>query len=301
MKLSALSDQQLAKALTRQGLTIRIDPFNIRAQSSIAAVAKHFAVLYSEFDVLDDQAFIDFDITIAAPLSARRFFRPQANFSLDGYAPFTPLPYNQAAAFFEWGLNWCIANHAHHYLIIHSAVVERNGQAFILPGTPGSGKSTLCAAMVCSGWRLFSDEMALLSLSDGKLYPVPRPISLKNQSIEIIRHFSDQAIIGPLVHDTLKGTIGHMRPPDASVGLSNTPAYPGKVIFPKYRQGSGTELTPLSKARTLLKLAENSFNYPVLGLSGFKALGTLCDQTDGFEFSYSKLDEAMALFTELAA
>jgi predicted ATPase len=29
----------------------------------------------------------------------------------------------------------------------------------ILPAPPGSGKSTLCAALVTRGWRLLSDEL----------------------------------------------------------------------------------------------------------------------------------------------
>jgi predicted ATPase len=33
-------------------------------------------------------------------------------------------------------------------------VVERDGHALILPAMPGSGKSTLTAALVQRGWRL---------------------------------------------------------------------------------------------------------------------------------------------------
>jgi HprK-related kinase A len=300
VKLSALTQKRLSQSIKGQGLAFRIGPFNIRLSSPIAHVSEHIGCLYGGFDTVSDEEFIDFNVTVQAPFSIRRYFRPQVNFSFDGFSPFKPLPYTQAAAFFEWGLNWCVANHSHQFLIIHAAVVELNGQAFIFPGTPGSGKSTLCAALVCRGWRLLSDEMALLSLSDHLVYPIPRPVSLKNESLDVIQRFSESAIIGPIVQDTTKGTIGHMRPPDDSVNLSTLPAQPYKVIFPKYKQGAHTELTPLSKGRTLLKLAENSFNYSALGVTGFTSLVKLCDTSDCFEFSYSNLDEAIALFTDLA-
>src|SRR3546814_3330456 len=85
----------------------------------------------------------------------------------------------------EWGLNWCIGLHGHRYLIIHAAAIERNGLAVILPGAPGSGKSTLTAFLVHHGWRLLSDELALVSLHDGRLTALARPIGLKNRSIDL--------------------------------------------------------------------------------------------------------------------
>ncbi len=300
MKLATLSKKGLIRSLNSGGLRFKIGAFTICLSSPIAEVADHLLALYGAFELIDDEAFIDFYTLLAPPSKVRRYFRPQVNFSFDGFIPFKPLPYNQASAMFEWGLNWCIANHSHQHLIIHAAVVERNGRAFIFPGTPGSGKSTLCAALVCSGWRLLSDEMTLLSLADGLVYPVPRPISLKNRSIDVIRSLHPDAVMGQVVNDTLKGTVGHLRPPDSSVESGAIPAQPAKLIFPKYQDASKTELTPLSKARAFLKVAENSFNYNVLGVVGFNSLGALIDASDCYEFKYSRLDEALALFAELA-
>lgn len=300
MKLARLSKKSVIQLLKTGGLRLKVGGFNVCLSSSVTAVAEHLLCLYGHFDVVNNEAFIDFYTSLAPPSKVRRYFRPQVNFSLDGYVPFKPLPYNQASAMFEWGLNWCIANHSHHYLVIHAAVVERNEQAFIFPGTPGSGKSTLCAALVCSGWRLLSDEMTLVSVADGLVYPVPRPISLKNRSLEVIRNFSPDVIMGPVVNDTAKGAIGHVRPPDQSVELGERPAKPAKLIFPKYIEDSKTDLTFLSKSRALLKVAENCFNYNILGAQGFNSAGDLINASDCYEFKYSCLEEAVALFTELA-
>ena len=95
--------------------------------------------------------------------------------------------------------------HAHHYLLLHSAVIEREGCAVIMPAPPGSGKSTLCAGLVHRGWRLLSDELALISLTDTSITPLGRPISLKNQSIDVIKEYVPGAIFNRVTHDTSKG------------------------------------------------------------------------------------------------
>ena len=250
--------------------------------------------LYADFPLSPDNSLIDFLIDIASPNRFRRWFRPQVNFNFDGVRPFKPLPINQAFAMFEWGLNWVIANHAHQFAIVHAATVEKNGRGYIFPGAPGSGKSTLCAALVCRGWRLLSDEMALISLNDGLIWPIPRPVSLKNASIEIIRKFTNGVVLGDMVVDTAKGNIAHMRPPKASVEAANVPVEPFAVVFPTYRAEAKTEFVEITKGQTLMRLAENCFNYPVLGAAGFNCLADAVAQSRCYTAVYSDLDDVIA-------
>lgn len=235
------------------------------------------------------------------PASFRRWLRPQAAFSFDGTQPFKPLPRDQAFPMLEWGLNWCVSTQAHQYLIIHAAVVEKNGRAAILPAPPGSGKSTLTAGLVLSGWRLLSDELTLIDRKTGLIHPLPRPVSLKNHSIEVIRQFSPEAYINRASLDTIKGTVAHMRPPRDSVLRQHETARPGWVIFPKWEAGATTRLTPRSQAQTFMFLAQNASNYSHLGEDGFRVGSALIDQSSCHDFRYSKLDEAIAAFDQLAA
>ncbi len=301
MTLSSLSPNAFSRALRQQPAQLAVGPFHVRLYATIASVQQHLAVHYGAFPVVGDDDFIDFDIALVRPLSLRRYYRAQVLFLFEGHTPFKPLPFAQAAAFFEWGLNWCIASHAHRYLMVHAAVVEWQGCGLLLAGAPGSGKSTLCAALVGRGWRLLSDELALVSLDDGLVTPVPRPISLKNQSLAVIRAFCPDAVIGPVVYDTSKGTVGHVRPPDASVIQAQVPVKIRHIVFPKYQAGAVTKLSTLSKGYGLLKLADNSFNYSILGVHGFNAAGDLCDGADCHAFRYSQLEEAVALFAGLCS
>jgi HprK-related kinase A len=241
----------------------------------------------------------DFHVSVASPSGLRRWFRPQVLFSHDGYIPFKPLPLEHGYALLEWGLNWCISSHCHQHLTIHAGVIEKDGYAAILPAPPGSGKSTLCAALVQRGWRLLSDELALVSRRDGMLMPIARPVNLKNQSIEIIRAFEPSAVIGAPARETSKGTVAHMRAPVESIARVQEPAPPAWVIFPKYEAASPASLTPMQKGNAFMELAESSFNYSALGEEGFRVLANVIDRCDSYRFTYSNLDEAVAVFSKL--
>jgi HprK-related kinase A len=201
----------------------------------------------------------------------------------------------------EWGMNWCIANHAHHYLVLHSAVLEKNGKTVIFPAPPGSGKSTLCAALAGKGWRLFSDELALISLKTGELHPSTRPINLKNNSIDIIKKFIPESINSGLHVDTHKGTVSLFKPSKESVLTSQVVGHACLVVFPKYEAGSASILNNLDSSLVLPMLIENSFNYDVLAAEGFDAMCKLVNKVNSYEFRYSDLNEAIDTFDKLVS
>jgi len=52
-----------------------------------------------------------------------------------------------------------------------------------------------------------------VATSDGLLSALPRPVSLKNDAIELIRARMPDAVIGPLATDTNKGTVAYLKAP----------------------------------------------------------------------------------------
>lgn len=297
--LSSLSQSEFGERLQRRGLYLKTGAFTTRIQTDIPSVTESLSLLYADYPVIDDVAFADFHIRMARPANMRRWFKPQVNFLYDGMAPFRPLPLSQAFPMFEWGLNWCVASKANRYLIIHAAVIEKNGYAAILPAPPGSGKSTLCAALVCRGWRLLSDELALIRPDNGMLVPLPRPISLKNASIDVIRSYEPSTVFSKAVEDTTKGTVAHLKAPEESVLRSGESARPAWIIFPKYLADSEAKLEPLSRARSFMSVAENAFNYSLLGKKGFDILANVIDASMSYQFTYSRLDDAIDVFSSL--
>jgi hypothetical protein len=71
-------------------------------------------------------------------------------------------------------------------------------------------------------------------------------------------------------------------------------------VFPRYEAGAAPRLEPIAPARAFMRVAENAFNYSVLGAEGFRAMAGLIEASESFDFSYSKLDDAIAQFAGLA-
>ncbi|PWB48896.1 MAG: HprK-related kinase A [Nitrosomonadales bacterium] len=299
MNVSSLTLAELEFQLKKTGIFLQTGSFITHLQTSIPGVAEGIGLLYADYPLLEQTDFTDFHVSLAYPRTLRRWFKPQVLFLFDGKPPFKPLPLDQAFPMFEWGLNWCVSSHANHCLIIHAAVVEKGGYAAILPAPPGSGKSTLCAALVNRGWRLLSDELALVRVSDGLIIPLPRPVSLKNASIDVIRHYEPEATLSRRISDTMKGTVAHMKVPADSIARAAETARPAWVIFPKYQAGAATRLEALPRARAFMRVADNAFNYSLLGVRGFETMAGLIDASLCYDFTYSVLDEAIETFAEL--
>lgn len=301
LDVSSLPSADIAYRLKSSGVYLRIGRFTVHIRSEISSLFHALTLLYKDYPMSFDAEFADFHVRVTRPLNARRWLRAQAVFMCDGVSAFKPLPLSQAYPMLEWGLNWCISGHAHGYLMVHAAVIEKDGKAVIMPAPPGSGKSTLCAGLISRGWRLLSDEIAMIRLEDGELVPHPRPVSLKNASIDVIRSFAPDSVMSPVVNDTVKGTVCHVRPPRDSVLRFDETAIPAWIVFPKYEASSLPQLTPVPRGQALIRVADNAFNYSILGRKGFEILARLIDRVECHSLTYSSLDDAVEVFASLGS
>jgi HprK-related kinase A len=229
---------------------------------------------------------------------ARPFGR--VRFTVDGRVPHEDLPASQALAVLEWGINLVVSARFQRFLILHCGVLERNGGAVLLPAAPGDGKTTLCAALAHRGWRLFSDEFGLVRPERPELWPMPRPMPLKNESIDVIRTFEPRAYVGPEIFGTRKGTVAHVRPPLSSIERAGEPASARWIIFPRWQRQAELTLRELPPAEAFMQLATNAFNYELLGEKAFLAVRDLVQASRCFHLVYSELEEAVSCLNHLA-
>jgi HprK-related kinase A len=288
----------LREALTGPGLVLQLGPFSVRLTSQFDSLRRYLSSHYGAFPVLT-QTGAHFSMEVQPAPGLRRYFRPQAQFSVNGRAPFSKVPARLAHGLFEWGFNWCVGTISHQWLVVHSAVVEKDGVAALLPAAPGSGKSTLCAALAFSGWRLMSDEFALIDPASGELIALPRPISLKGASIDVMGSRVPALRFSPVLTDFDATTARHVAPPTDAVVNQRARARAAWVIVPKWTAGAPLSLEPTGRARMLAHLADSSFNYNLVGPAGFDRLAEIVDASECFKLTYSDLDDALECFEQL--
>lgn len=267
-------------------------------RSSSALLARQIGAVYPHFPKALTPAFADLRIRLDPPSKWRRFFRSQVALQCEGDHPFYPFPADSALPLMEWGTNWLIGQRLHHLLLFHAGCLERDGLGLLLPAVPGSGKSTLTAALAHRGWRLLSDEFGVCEPTSGMLLAMLKPIALKNESIAVIRRFAPSAMIGPEFPKTRKGTVAHVAAQEDSVCRRHEPARPAVVILPQWRAGSATSMTPLDEESVFRALAFNSFNYEVLGRTGFDAVVRIVRQARGWRLEYGDLYDAVRTLDE---
>lgn len=290
--LRQLSDDKLQSTLANEGLCLQVGPYVYKILSGIPVIRSGLKTLYADFPIADPAAFVDFDISFMQRNLLQKI-RGQAEFLFDQQSPFDPMTAAQAYAFLEWGMNWCISINMNEYLKLHAAVVAKNGVGIIMPGVPGAGKSTLCAALGLSGWRILSDEHALIPPQTTDLIPLYRPVSLKNESIAAIRAFFPEAVFGPLSSNTHKGEVLHLKA-DIAPDSHDTAAVPARMmVFPRYSADEPEGLYRRDRSASFVLAAYHSFNYSLMGLAGFHAMRHLIENVECYDLVYRDLNWAV--------
>jgi hypothetical protein len=182
-----------------------------------------------------------------------------------------------------------------NHLLIHAgSVVTPARKGVLLPADKGSGKSTLVAGLVRSGFGFLSDEIGVLDPASGRLHPFPRPISLKEGSLPVFPE-----LISPEDGSLYAAPRGYVRASKIRPGSMGGPCDVRFVIVPKYKDGSTTRLTPLSQAETAKELWVNGINIAHFGSRALPVLTELVRRARGYRLVSGDLEEAVNVVNEV--
>jgi HprK-related kinase A len=253
-------DVRPATALTSTGpfhFLIGVVPVSVT--SAYLPAMRDFRSLYADCEIpapLADSINIE-----VLPVRIGRLKRKRYEIRGDGEHRFT-LWYNRSVLpHIEWTINWQIMLYLPRLYAIHAAVLEVDGAGVIFPAEPGSGKTTLSAAMVHSGWRYLSDEFALIDPDTLRLQPYPKALCVKEGSYPILDQLGLRTKRRRDYDKGRKGKVTFVRPAE----LSSDPigdACPVKhIVFCHYDGRAKPSIEPISRAEAVLRLNEQSFNF----------------------------------------
>jgi HprK-related kinase A len=300
-RVGDLDAATFASRIRGPGLGVRMGPFDVAVHAAVPRLEEPLRRMYRDYRLLSPEQDFSFHVRLENRLQI--WPRPQrmVRFIVDGRSPHADMPAYQALAVLEWGINLVVALRYHCFLMLHAAVVERHGMALVMPATPGSGKSTLCAALVTRGWRLLSDEFGLVRPGTTSLVPLPRLVPLKNESLAVIDSFAPGQTWGPVIPGTRKGTVRHLRPSRDAIDRGLEPAPLRWLVFPRWAADATFALQPLPRIEAFAQLSANAFNYEMLGAEGFRTARDLVQSAESFTLDYSNLHDAVAAIDTLAA
>ena len=188
-----------------------------------------------------------------------------------------------------------------YFLEIHAGVVSTGSGCLLMPAAQGSGKTTLTAGLIASGFLYFSDEVALLEESTLELRPVPLSLTVKCGSIAALRPFYPQ--VGELPHHTREDDeiVRYLPPPKSSLPTDMRQTQPIRwIVFPRYDPDASPGLRPITRSAALHRLMEECVAIPrpfsrpeVQGLVEWMR-GQEC-----FDLNVASLQEAVGTLTRL--
>ena len=271
-------------------INLDIHPFSFSVSTSNSLLLDNIHRMYPI--VSSDASFIpDYRVSVKAPSLLKQYFRPSVSFLCDDREPFLPMPQDKAYAMLEWGMNWVVASHEVQHVVIHSAVLAKGNKAVLFPAPPGSGKSTLTSWLCHNGWRLLSDEMAIIEPETSTVLPSVRPICLKNNSISLVKEWGLADKLSSIAKNTHKGDVAHLTPPPDSWEQRKVPAKIVGIVYPRYDKNTFCDVYDLNQLQSLNALAKNSINHSVLDKRGFNTVVKLVDNAKSFEVCYNNVNE----------
>ena len=178
----------------------------------------------------------------------------------------------------------------------HAGGVVRDGLACVLPAQLESGKTTLTAGLVRSGWSYLTDEAVAFDWDTGDIEPFPKPLSVDPGSQYLFPELAP-----PLPPDaTADGVEQWQVPPSMfrpdAVGSRCRAGY---VVFPRYAANARTALLPIGRAEGLVELARNTFRFNEQSRRSLDALARVIRSADCYRMTVGDLDTACRLVDAL--
>lgn len=191
-------------------------------------------------------------------------------------------------------LNFGALDASQGQLILHAgALADAAGNAVLVPGEPGAGKSTLTAALGLAGLGYLTDEIVSIDPLSTTITPYRKPLSLKPGSHAVLPELQPHP--APRAEDTWLIGAGQFGAPPAG------PLLPRLVVFPRFTPEAPLSVEPVSTAETAYLLGSNAVSLDQVRGGGVAALIRLARRVTAYRLVHGDVRVAAAEVGRLLA
>jgi hypothetical protein len=261
----------------------------VRVRSAIVDVVQYWNAVFAEFRTVQDG---DAHVTVcvqewpgcAPSVTVSEGF---ATLAWDGHEPLMP-PLRRG------GMD--------RWLYLQASAFGRDGQAVLVLGGPGSGKTTIALAAVARGASLVADDVVPLDPGDLLLLPFPKSLRLRQEVLGLLGIPRSHPSVAPF--RTRSGAVEWRARPTELIGRrsARTASDVAAIVLLDADERDGTaRLRRLSDGETFEALVRHLDQRPRSSETATDALVRLCRRVPGYALTAGPPPETAALLDELLA
>ncbi len=178
-------------------------------------------------------------------------------------------------------------------LAIHAGMVSDDKSTTLIPGTSGSGKSSVTTWLLKNGMRYHTDELVTIDFQTEEVSPFARPLNIKTRGVKAVSEIVDLDEIA----DRTEVSAGVTMIPHRLVNPDFRVEKPKitHITFPQYIAESEPEVIKLSGAEAGLELMRSNVIARNIPNHGFKEVIKLVKNIPAFKIHYQHFDDLPGL------
>ncbi len=182
-------------------------------------------------------------------------------------------------------------------LAIHAGLISDDSKTILIPGTSGSGKTSVTTWCVNNGMRYHTDELVTIDIETHKLNAFTRPLCIKSHGLDAIKEILDFESLKDQVRSSKAVTMIPHRliNPDFTIEIPKLT----HIIFPKYIADSKPEIIRLSGAEAGLELMRCNIIARNLPSHGFAQIIKLVKGISAYRLHYQNFDNLPDLINQI--
>ena len=188
---------------------------------------------------------------------------------------------------------------SNHYFNLHAAALVKDSRGILIPGSQHCGKTTLSLELIKHGFRLLSDDLAIIDRKTLEVMPFPRALNIREHSLPLISDFKDHLVSRREfeIADEKRWFLDLKE-------FSGASFIPTSIIFPQLTPAEAPSLEPFSRTRALLELLRQAMAPFLPGLpqpddsSNFDVASRLVQHASTYTLKVGDITETIDLLME---